>query len=151
MASTISIGTSTTLSIVVAFSIQGSLARSGDLFLSAYGWRRPTPSAERRSGRVGHADRSKDVRGAHQGEPPMDQASPCRSANAATDVRDETSSLAKMWSRWLATVRSLTVSAAAISRLVLPSATRHATSTSRLLSPPGSGWRRACVGLADAG
>src|SRR4051794_12268425 len=65
------------------------------------------------------------------------QARPFRNAKAATAVREETPSLAKMWSRWVVTVRSLTTSASAISRLVLPWATRRATSTSRSVRPPG--------------
>src|SRR6266702_7489757 len=65
------------------------------------------------------------------------QARPCSTAKAVAAARDETPSLAKMFWRCRATVCSLTVSAAATSRLVLPAATRWSTSTSRTVSPPG--------------
>src|SRR6266511_3718480 len=48
------------------------------------------------------------------------QARPCSTAKAVAAARDETPSLAKMFWRCRATVCSLTVSAAATSRLVLP-------------------------------
>ena len=49
------------------------------------------------------------------------QTRPCSKAKALAAVRDETPSFAKMFCRWRATVRSLTTSSAAISRLLLQS------------------------------
>src|SRR4051812_2794880 len=67
------------------------------------------------------------------------QASPCRRAKAAAAARLSAWVLIRMWATWLLTVRSLTPSAAAISRLVRPAATSWSTSTSRVERPAGEG------------
>src|SRR5205823_1640548 len=63
------------------------------------------------------------------------QTSSCSKANAPAAVRDETPSLVKMFWTCRATVCSLITSAAAISRLLFPVASRRSTSSSLAVNP----------------
>src|SRR5712692_2173959 len=65
-------------------------------------------------------------------EPPR-----CPATQPATCAREVKSSLVRMCSRWLSTVRSDRNRRSAMARLVIPEATNLATSSSRLLRRPG--------------